>query len=481
MISFHSPEIPSIHKMYRYTGYVAALSVLAFTGSRSSAPLDFGHALASLLATKAKPSTADFDEILKAVIKTDDYQQLLASQADPDGLAVLLDDVRVLAPVADSGAGLRGSASASSADAASTGLRLPDVELVVSHEPVTSSGSAGRPMARLAVSAGDSALGGVPPTATLSVSSDPSTAQYQSTKYIITTIDTLGHIVTVLNAVEADVNAGNYLSVVTRVDEECNFLLSKLADDAISKIFTRDDTAAKWKNALKQVQIQMSTYVATKPGPETWLAFKAQMVAAITTLLDYAIVARTTMGSTPAPGTSNEELERQVQDKAIETGCLCIWKLFSCCYNSDSVKTAPPPSTAPDSGVVAPPSSATMKTLQLALFIDHTVATIQSIIDEVRTLEASGPEGERRLRNLQLRIELGIMTLTQEALANDALVKIYDALKGRSLFLLGTFRGVSSAGAWDSIKAAVTETLAAIVSDLNASKPGDVFAAPSGR
>lgn len=463
--------------MYRYSGYIAAITVLSITGSRSSAPVDFGHALASLLTTKAKPSSTDFDEILKAVIKTEDYQQLLAAEANPDGLASLLDDVRVVVPSADSGAGLRGSAASTSAadGAASTGLTLPEVELVESHDSVAS-----RPMARMAVSAGASALGGPPVTATVSVSSDPSTAQYQSTKYIITTIDTLVHIVTVLNAVEADVNAGNYIGVVTRVDEECNFLLSKLADEAISKIFTRGDTAAKWKDALRQVQIQVSSYVATKPGPETWPAFKAQVIAAITTLVDYAVVAKSAVDATPAPGATNEQLQQQLQDQAIETGCLCLWKMFSCC-NSNSVRTAPPPSTGPVSATTLSPSSATVKTLQLALFIDSTVATIQTIIDEVRTIEAAGPEGEQRLKNLQLRIGLRLMNLAKEALANDALEKIYDTLKGRTVYLLGSFRGVSSAGAWDSIKGTVADTLAAIISDLNASKPGDVFAAPSGR
>ena len=470
--------------MYRYSAYIAVITTIVFSGSQASSAPNFHHSLASLLTTKAKPSAEDFDEIFKTVIKTEDYQQLIAAEANPDGLAALLDDVRVVAPVADSGTGLRGSASSavdsrSAPEGSSTGLALPEIELTESHEPVTSSaGVVHRPMARMAASAGVS--GPVGASATVALSTDPATAQFQSTKYIITTIDTLVHVVTVLDAVQADVNAGNYLGVVTTVDEQCNFMLSKLADEAVDKIFTRGDTAAKWKDALKQVEIQVSNYVATKPGPETWPAFKDQVLAAIRTLVDYAVVARATMeaSTTPPPGASNEQLEQQLQNEAIDTGCMCLWKcLFSVCGGrGETTTTASPASVA----VGGAPSTAATKTLQLALFIDSTVATIQAIIDEIRTLDASGSEGQQRLKNLQLRIGLRLMSMLKQAIANDALEKIYDTLKGRTVYLLGSVNGVSSAGAWDTIKGAVSDTLAAIISDLNASKPTDVFTAPSG-
>jgi hypothetical protein len=161
---------------------------------------------------------------------------------------------------------------------------------------------------------------------------------------------------------------------------------------------------------------------------------------------------------------------------------MCLWKcLFSVCGGrSATTTTAAPSSSALGGAPLSPASTAAIKTLQLALFIDSTVATIQAIIDEIRTLDASGSEGQQRLKNLQLRIGLRLMSMLKQAIANDALEKIYDTLKGRTVYLLGSVNGVTSAGAWDTIKGAVSDTLAAIISDLNSSKPADVFTAASG-
>ena len=473
--------------MRTYAAYIASLFVTHNHLSHATAPEphNFPHALARLLTTDKKPMVSDFDEVFKAVLKTTDYQELIASQADPDSLAALLDDVRVPPMVTDSGAGLRGSSPATeSAAAASTGLALSEIELKQSHDPVSSSHAA-RPMARMAMGAGDSGLVSVSAAATVPVSTDPATAQYQSTKYIITTIDTLVHIMTVLNAVEKDVNAGNYLGVITTVDEQCNFMISKLAEEAVGRVFTSGDTAAKWRDALKQLGIKVATYVAARPGPESWPTFKAEILAAIGTLIDYAVVAKATMeaSTTPPPTATNEQLQQQLQNEAVDAGCMCLWKcLFSICGGRRTATTAAPSVSAGGaaSGSTAlVPSTATAKTLELALFIDSTVATIQSIIHEVRTLEAAGPEGQQRLKNLQLRIGLRVMSLLKQAIANDALEKLYDTLKTRSAYLIGSMNGVSSASAWDSIKGVVADTLTAIVSDLNASKPADVFATSS--
>jgi hypothetical protein len=482
--------------MYRYSVYIASWLVISLTGSRAAtAPWltkietpNFNHALASLLTTKAKPSPSDFDELFKQVIESDDYHALIASEAHPDSLPVLLEEVRVGNQVTDPTLSL--SAASRALDpaglppGASTGLALNDIDLTETHAVVPVPAMR-RPMARMVASAGDSAPAGVPAPATLSVSTDPASAQYQSTQYIITTLDTLVRVVAILNSVQSEIDAGNYLGAVARVDAECNFVLSKLADESIDKIFTRSDTAAKWKDALKQVGIQVATYVRTKPGADSWPAFKEQVVAAIGTLVDYGVVAKSAMESSAPPpaGTTNEQLQQQLQEEAINAGCLCLWKcLFSRCGGRSATTTTASPGSAASGTSAGPlvPASAAANTLRLALFIDSTVATIEGLIHEIRTLESAGPEGEQRLKNLQLRIGLRIMNMLKQAIANDAFEKIYDSLKTRSVYLMGSLNGVSSASAWDTIKGGVSDTLTAIVSDLNASKPGDVFVQPSG-
>ena len=77
--------------------------------------------------------------------------------------------------------------------------------------------------------------------------------------------------------------------------------------------------------------------------------------------------------------------------------------------------------------------------------------------------------------NLKLRIALRVTNLVKQALANDALGKLFDKIKSRSVLLMGTMSGVGSAGSWEAIKDTVSEVLAAITQDLEASKPTGVI------
>lgn len=471
--------------MYRYSVYIATGLVISLTGSNATAPPpNFHHALASLLSTNSKPSAADFDDLFKELIKSDDYHSLIASEARPESLPTLLQEVRIGNQVTDPTLASASAVTGAIPPGASTGLTLAEIELTGTGGAVPVPAMR-RPMARVVASAGVPAPGSVPASPTLAVSTDPASAQYQATLYIVTTLDTLVRVLTVVNSVQQEIDAGNYLGAVTRVDAECNFVLSKLAEESFDKIFTRGDTAAKWKDALKQVGIQVATYVHDKPGPESWPAFKEHVVASIGTLVDYAVVAKAAMESSAPPpaGATNEQLQQQLTDEAINAGCLCLWKcLFSRCGGRSATTTTVAPSAAASGTSAGPlvPASATARTLQLALFIDSTVATIEGIIREIRTLESAGPEGEQRLKNLQLRIGLRLMNMLKQAIANDAFEKVYETLKTRSVYLVGSMNGVSTASAWDTIKGGVSDTLTAIISDLNASKPADVFRPPSG-
>jgi hypothetical protein len=263
------------------------------------------------------------------------------------------------------------------------------------------------------------------------------------------------------------------LGVIGRLDSEFNFHLSKLADEAIGRIISDDDLAGKWKKALRAVEAKVTTYTDAKPGPTSWPAFKAEVLEALSTLIDYAIVAKTTaedIAVTAQPGDTNDQLEQKVKNAAVDTGCLCLWKcIYKICGGTATTTTT---TVSPQGSGVVNPSSDKVKVLQLAIFIDSTVTTIQGIVREVNALDTVGPAGEERLKNLKLRIALRLMNMLKQAIANDSLESIYESIKTKSLYLLGTLSGVTAgSGGWDSIREAVSGSLNMIVSDLNESKP----------
>jgi hypothetical protein len=478
--------------MYRRITYLALLALAAVKNVSSSSPVQFELALAGLLNEKSKPTTEDFDGLFRTLISTEDYKKMVASEIHPTDLPSLLEEFRSAPKVpvssatsadgAAAGTGLsdaKGESKSDSIGLSPVGVELSEIEASkprVRFAPRMDAKGDYTVVARAESEPADESVGIKARTAAAAPSSDvvdPAKAQLESTKYIITTIDTLSHILVVLNAIEGDVNAGNYLTVIAKVDDECNYQLSKLADEAIDRIITNDDLACKWKKALRAVEAQVTQYTDAKPGPGTWPAFKAEVLEALTTLIDYAVVAKTNaeeMVVTAQPGDSNDVLEDKLQDAVVDTGCLCLRKCFyRVCDGSRRTTTPTPPPVAP--GVVGPTSDR-LKALRLAIFIDSTIATIQGIVKEVKELQSSGAAGEERLKNLKLRIALRLMSMLKQALANDVLDKVYDAIKNRSLYLLGTLSGVTaSSGGWDTIKGAVSDTLNMIVTDLNASKP----------
>lgn len=307
----------------------------------------------------------------------------------------------------------------------------------------------------------------------------PSQSALQAITYIATTIDAIHHLILVVDRTSAAINAENYVVLIQEFNEDLGPMLAQLANEAADKLFVSDGSAARWKEAVWQTHLLVANYASEKKGFEEWTDFKARIVLSLTRLVDFAIVAKDSVPVEVPAGASNEVLQAQLVDTAIETGGMCLWKcLFSCCTESSvRVSVTPAPVTTPVPGEFAPvaPSGASRKAIELVLFIDSTVAAIRGIIDEVRALDASGPDGDKRLMNLKLRIALRVTNLVKQALANDALGKLFDKIKSRSVLLMGTMSGVGSAGSWEAIKDTVSEVLAAITQDLEASKPTGVI------
>lgn len=115
------------------------------------------------------------------------------------------------------------------------------------------------------------------------------------------------------------------------------------------------------------------------------------------------------------------------------------------------------------------------KAIEVVFFIESTVASIESIIKEVKALDSAGPEWGARMKNLKLRIALRLTTLLKEAIANDAFENLRGSLENKSALVLASLSGVGTEAGWETIKHSVSKLLSAVVSDLNASKPQGVL------
>lgn len=428
--------------------------IAVFSSSSTTArPKEYTQQLASLLIAKGKPTASDLDSLAKGLYLSPEYHQIsrvdrlddvefqeLVDSIAPSHSELVPAAMRRMRATVKEDAGLTVPADIVLADVGSDGVSLPVLTTIRPTPPPQSEGS------------------------------------LQATQYIITTIDTISHLMLVLNRIDANIKEENYVELIKDFDEEFSSMLAQLANEAADRLFTSDATAARWKDALWQLHLLVANYASEERGFDQWADFKTQVLSAMGRLLDYAIVAKTTADSNtpPPPGTSNAALEQQLQDEAIQTGCLCLGKcLFRICGSSKDVKTTPSPvaTTTGLPGEYAGPSANTRKAVELVIFIDTTVASIKSIIAEVQHMDSSGPGGEERMKNLKLRIALRLTNLLKTAIANDAFDRIYDTIKSRSVLLLGSLSGITGGSGWDAVKETVTEVLTALTSDLNSSKP----------
>jgi hypothetical protein len=416
--------------------------IVSSTTNAPESSREFAQQAASLFALNAKPTASDIDALTKSLYLSPEYHQISRVER-MDGIQIveMVDSIAVKPPIRAKATAIRASSSLVTPDPSTgAGIMLPS-------DPT------------------------MPP---------PSDSTLKAITYIVTTIDSLSHLMLVINRVDADLKAENYAELVKEFDMEFNPLLARLANEAADRLFTSQDTAATWKSVVWQLHLTVANYVSEKKGFEEWSDFKGQVLATLGKLLDYAFVAKAASkaNTPPAPGTSNAALEQQLEEQAVETTCLCIFSCLSrVCGSASSVRTTPRPVVATTAmpGEYQGPSAAARKTLELVLFIESTVESFKSVIDEIHLLDSSGTQGQERMLNLKLRIALRLTNLLKQAIATGGLDDIYDALKSKGVMLLGSLSGVGSVDGWESIKHTVAEVLAAIISDLNASKPTDVI------
>ena len=427
----------------------AAVAPSIIFASASSSEFDYNQRLASLLVEGRRPDVAELDNLVRDLFASKDYQRVTKGELiGKSDFVSLLDSV---VPPSDESGG-----------------DSPVSAIFTSKTPR----GANPPMLRVARAGGvptrsSGALDGIPAISLSDVTVSG------SIQYIVTTIDTLSHLVLVINQLDADMKSQNYVDVVKALDADFNLLLAQLANEAIDRLSLSSESSKNWKDALWQLHLLVADYVSQEKGIDEWAAFKAQVAAGLAKLIDYAVVANAIGPAyVPPKEATNEELKQELQNEAIDTSCLCIWKcLYRICSgrSSATTTTALPGVEGDDHGVRSAPSAA--QAIQTILFIESSVATLQGLINEIETLNAAGEEGKERIDNFKLRVGLRITNIIKQALLNDALDKIYDKLKGRSVLLLGTMAGVTNSGSWDAVKTNIASTISAIVSDLNESKP----------
>ena len=440
----------------------AAAAASTFCASASSSEFDYNQRLASLLVEGGRPDVAELDNLVRNLFGSRDYQHVTRGEKIGDSDFISLLD-SVVPPSAESGG---------------------DSPVSAIFTSKTSRG-ANPSMLRVARAGGgptrsSEALDGIPAISLSDVTvsaSNPSDANSKSIQYIVTTIDTLSHLVLVINQLDADMKSQSYVDVVKALDADFNPLLAQLANEAIDRLSLSSASSKNWKDALWQLHLLVADYVSQEKGIDDWAAFKAQVAAGLAKLIDYAVVANAIGPAyVPPKEATNEELKQELQNEAIDTTCLCVWKcLYRICSgrSSATTTTALPGVEGDEHGVRSAPGTA--QAIQTILFIESSVATLQGLINEIETLNAAGEEGKERIDNFKLRVGLRITNIIKQALLNDALDKIYDKLKGRSVLLLGTMTGVSNSGSWDAVKTNIASTISAIVSDLNDSKPAGVI------
>ena len=284
---------------------------------------------------------------------------------------------------------------------------------------------------------------------------DLASGYFHSTMFMGRSADQLAHLLVVLNAIESDVNEGNYAGVLKTIDSECNFALSQLANDAIANIAqsTSADLPTQWKDALLEIHLAVAAYVANPTGPAAFAEFKANLVHSVSTLLAVSNVAKESAESAIAADATNNELVAGIAASAIDTGFLCFRRCF---INGGFVCCSKKAAAAYD------PKKPNM--IEAAMFIDNTVANIRQIIKEVDEMHGN-------LENLKLRIALRLLNLAKAALTNKSLENVYGALRSKAVLIMATMHGIDTAASWHKVKKDIVKVLFEIIDILEQNRP----------
>ena len=465
-------------------GALASISTVVST----SAPVDsdFGHQLATLMIEKGKPTASDLDALAVTLFTSSDYLRIVNQGKLGPSNPRPLPSFRSESP-ATSTTGVAASSpvghdveelESARAEILQAGIEVREEARgkISSVSPPGAGVGAGAPVGLpdvgVVVGAG---AGGSADAAPLP---DMTADEERITEYIVTTIDAVTHLVVVLNAVNADIKESTYFDLVVQFDHEFSPLLAQLANDAVGRIHIMSETsAARWRDTLWMTHELVTTFVTEKRGFAQWKEFNDKVAGSLQKILDYAIVAQMAGTNAPPPAdATTAELKAEVEVQAAQTLCLCVWKcLYKICGQSIDVATTTTTSVPAVAGAAGRPGMdpSRRNAIILVLFIERTVASVESILAEVRSIETSG--NADAILNLKLRITLRIMNVVKEAVANDALSTVYDKLKNRSVLLLGTLNGISDPAGWAGVRTSVTSVLQGITGDLNAAKPADIL------
>jgi hypothetical protein len=417
---------------------------------------DYISRLATLLVEDGRPSVESLDNLVRELYTSQSYKQLLKT-VDVDGTEFyeLIDSV-----------GHPSTAKAADEVPANAGVAS-------NFAPRMRTGKTGRSGIVYSGLGESATIFGIPEVNV--AETDPSDANHKSMQYIITTIDTLSHLLLVINQLDVDIKTQTYVEILKTLDTDFNTLLAQLANEAIDRLSLSTDSADVWKEAVWRMHLLVVNYVSQEKSIDDWNPFKEQVTVGLKKLVDYAVVAKSAVNTyEPTSGESNDKLKQELQNAAVDTTCLCIWKCaYTLCTRGAATNQITTTGLPGAEFTVAIPS--TTQAIQTLLFIESSVATLLSLIREIETLDASGADGKERILNLELRIGIRIVNIIKQALVNDALTTIYDKLRGRSVLILGTMSGIVESTSWDAVKNTVSTLISAIVSDLNASKPSNII------
>jgi hypothetical protein len=325
------------------------------------------------------------------------------------------------------------------------------------------------------VSSGDTAAS----SAAVSLGANGATADEDEMmifEFVASTISTIKKLRAAIEDADDDVDAGNYQEAIVTLSTEFAPVLSQLTNAVLTHVPNKG-TAGKWREALIKMNNLVLQYIETKPGPDSWVGFKKQMVDLLDGLLHFPSYLNGQLSSSfPVlkPGMTNAELRSAAIVASVQVCCTCSWSIFRYARSGRSHTTTiePPAVEDPTPGtelvVAAPEVDARLqKAINLALFIKKTSRSLMSLLKEVKAVR----HDKKAWENLELRIIIQLLELVNSAAANDDFVRVYHVLRTGShdisKYLLDIFQDTSI----DEMQAAVENFIERIQTSIEEACP----------
>jgi hypothetical protein len=253
---------------------IKLLAGIAFLFHISASPVtsqqhrDFAQGLFSLLENSKNPTVTELDDLIRSLFLSPEYNDVLRREIMNDvELTELVDSSDHSVNEAPKTKQHAFPVSAEAADAVKR-KDLPEIEMLYDD-----SGDTIPNLVRLTRE----------PTT-------PTDAAYKANKYIVTTVDTLSHLMVVMNRFKDEIKADNYVDLIHEFDEEFSPFLAQLANEATTSLFASYSMPAKWKEVIWQLHLLVANFVAEKKGFEKWGGLHDQIKGTLGKLLEYAVV-----------------------------------------------------------------------------------------------------------------------------------------------------------------------------------------------